>query len=677
MPLRLLQLADFLSIRRLHGRFASFDVRSLRSATIMARTMLQPFNRMENLTRPDNAPPDFRSPMVTLADVADFARRRFLIIALVCLAMWGLALLYLITAVPTFTAEADLAIESKGSLGDAASVSTTVESQIGIIKSESTARAVIRKLDLAKDPEFIGRKGGVRSKIRSIVRLLGWRKPETEATAEQYALESFKRKLSVKRLGLTYIVDISFDSVEPERAALILNAVVETYIAHQMDAKYKSTLRDETWIKDQLNELSSQASAAQEALRDYYSKRDVAGSANNVEGVARSQSTPQMQGELRELIAAAETSTSAVDNFRRLLRQMEATRQQSLPAFEARLVTEVLPPLTASWPKGRIVLGISTVAGVLLGIAIGMLRDQLDRGIRAGGGGWTELQIARIALVPRVKCGGLCRKLITVLFGLAQKLRMKSVSLGRLVTSKCGLSNSIATDHPRRNIVRTESPIWTITDVPQSRFTESFVEIKLGIDTMSRSGKRNQVIGITSTQPNEGKSTVAAALALLTAHAEARVILVDCNLRNRSLSAALAPAAVFGILDVMTGTTSVSEATWTDSISQLAFLPVGNNPRPIYASAVLASEKLDKLFQTLREGYEYVIVDLPAMTPFADVRAAAHLLDSVILVVESRRASIGVVERALNVCSDINEIILGVALNKVDMKFLKRYEPRS
>jgi len=209
-----------------------------------------------------------------------------------------------------------------------------------------------------------------------------------------------------------------------------------------------------------------------------------------------------------------------------------------------------------------------------------------------------------------------------------------------------------------------ESPIWTITDAPQSPFTESLLEIKLAIDSMTRSGKRLQVIGITSTRPKEGKSTIAAALALLIAHTEARVVLLDCNLRNRSLSAALAPAAAFGILDVMTGAASVSETTWTDSISQLAFLPVGSNSRPIYASDVLTSEKLDKLFQTLREAYEYVVVDLPAVTPFADFRAAARLLDSFILVVEWGRTNIGVVERALEVCSDIDEIMLGVTLNK-------------
>jgi capsular exopolysaccharide synthesis family protein len=633
--------------------------------------MLQTSNRTDGSIHQDTLPPELRSPIVSLADIMAFIRRRLRILLLTCLTAWGVALLYLVVAAPTFTAEADLVIELRAPQGDAASVSTIVESQIGILKSESVARAVIRKLDLLEDPEFVGRNGVVRSTLRSIGRMLGWNKEETESSVMQRALDSFQRKLSAKRTGLTYIVGTSFESIDPQRAAQILNTVVETYIAQQMEAKYNSTLRDETWIKRRLSELSTQASAAQKALEDYYKNRNASADSANT---------------LDQLLAAAESSASTYDDFRHMLRRMEATRQQSLPVFEARLITEASPPSKASSPKRGKVLGISTIAGVLLGIAIGILRDVSDHGIRTGGQLCKELQLACIAVVPMVGSDGIWRKMTTFFSSLAQKLPAKSARLEAPLTSmrngpasipmpsadgerisKRALSDPTSTDRPRsRNIVRTESPIWTIIDAPQSPFTESFLEIKLAIDTMNRNGKRNQVIGITSTQPNEGKSTIAAALALLIAHTGARAILLDCNLRNRSLSAALAPSAASGILDVMTGAISVSATTWSDSLSQMAFLPAGNSSRPIYASDVLASPRLNKLFQALRESYEYVIVDLPATTPFADVRAAAHLVDSFILVIESGRTNIDVIERANKLCSDIDEIMLGVTLNKAE-----------
>lgn len=627
-------------------------------------------------------PPELRLPIVSLADVIPFVRRHSRLMLLTCLTAWGIALLYLSVAVPTFTAAADLVVETKATQGDPASISTVVESQIGILRSEGVARAVIRKLDLLKDPEFVGRSGGVRSMLLG---MLGWNTAETEAAVMQRAVESFQRKLSAKRVGVTYIVGLTFDSTEPQRAAQILNTVAEAYIALQMNAKYNSALRDETWIKGRMSELGTQASAAQKALEDYYkNKNNTADTANTID----------------QLVAAEESAASAYDNFRHLLRRMEATRQQSAPVFEASLTSEASPPLRPSSPKSRIVLGISTVAGVFLGIAIGLLRDMSDKGIRTGGEFCKDLQLACIAVVPMVGSDGIWGKMATFVpmvrfdsirgkmtaffSGLAQKLPGKAAGLKVLAAStrngpmsiplppadderisRRAPSNATSTDRPRsRNIVRTESPIWTIVDTPESPFTEAFLEIKLAIDTMSRNGKRNQVIGITSTQPNEGKSTVAAALALLIAQTGARAILLDCNLRNRSLSAALAPGAACGIFDVMNGAVSVSATTWSDPSSQLAFLPAGNSSRPVYASDVLASPRLDKLFQALRDAYEYVIVDLPAVTPFTDVRAAAHLVDSFILVVESGRMNIDVVERALKVCSDIDEIMLGVALNK-------------
>jgi len=268
------------------------------------------------------------------------------------LATLGIAIIYLITAAPKFTANAELIINSRTTAWDTAAVATIVESQIEIIKSESIASAVIEKLALADDPEFATGQGS-----GMISRLLGWSRPEAKGSTARYAVESFERKLSAKRVGSTYLVELTFESRDPDRAAQILNAVAEKYITHQMS---NAGLQDDAWVKDRLNELSTQASAAQKALEDY---------SRNGKGTADSAAT------IDKLAAAAEASKSAYDNFRHVLRRMEATRQQSSPVFEASLLSGASPPLRASWPKARIVLGTAIVLGGLLGIAIGILLD--------------------------------------------------------------------------------------------------------------------------------------------------------------------------------------------------------------------------------------------------------------------------------------------------------------
>ncbi|TWB67350.1 Wzz/FepE/Etk N-terminal domain-containing protein [Bradyrhizobium sacchari] len=314
-------------------------------------------NRTDNWVNRDNMPPDFRpAPTMSLVEVLAFIRRHLSIISLATLATLVIAIIYLITATPTYTAKAELVVDSRAV--DPTSVSTIVESQIKIITSESIANAVIEKLGLAQDPEFEASQASpLHSMTSSISRLLGWSKPETKAHAARYIVESFQRKLLAKRLGPTYLVEITFDSRDPDRAAQILNAVAEKYITRQMDY---AGLRDDSWIKDRLNELSTQALAAQKALEDFSrNRKDTADSAATIDRLA----------------AAAESSKSAYDNFRHVLRKMEATRQQSLPVFEASLITGASPPLRASSPKARVVLGAAIVAGALLGIAIGILRE--------------------------------------------------------------------------------------------------------------------------------------------------------------------------------------------------------------------------------------------------------------------------------------------------------------
>ena len=149
--------------------------------------------------------------------------------------------------------------------------------------------------------------------------------------------------------------------------------------------------------------------------------------------------------------------------------------------------------------------------------------------------------------------------------------------------------------------------------------------------------------------------------------------MLDCDLRSPSLSSTLAPDAPLGILDVTSGRAKLDDATWVDPATGLHFLPATNGSRLAFSTEVLASEEMARLFTALRETYEYVIVDLSPLAPFVDVRAAEHLMDSLILVVEWGRTSIDVVKKSLDVAGDIHGSLIGVALNKADVNELKRY----
>ena len=214
---------------------------------------------------------------------------------------------------------------------------------------------------------------------------------------------------------------------------------------------------------------------------------------------------------------------------------------------------------------------------------------------------------------------------------------------------------------------------WAATTMPLSRFAESIRSVKLAID-LNPTKTSNKIVGITSALPNEGKSTIAASLAQLIAHAGKRVIIVDCDLRNPTLSANLAPNAGAGIIDVLSGARSLEETVWRDPKTNLAFLPVAKRTQIFHTSEILSAEQTRKLFDKLRATYDYVIVDLPPLAPIVDVRATTPLIDCFILVVEWGRTRTDVVQHALHTAPNVYEALVGAVLNKTDMKAMKRYD---
>ena len=136
----------------------------------------------------------------------------------------------------------------------------TVESQVEILKSDSLALAVIKKLNLTQDPEFVGSSGGLLGTLFQFVTgLLASNGPSSEFELTRRAVTVFQSRLNVRRIGLTYIIAISFRSLESDRAAQIANAVADAYVDDQLDAKYQSALRAGNWLQQRLQDLRAQA----------------------------------------------------------------------------------------------------------------------------------------------------------------------------------------------------------------------------------------------------------------------------------------------------------------------------------------------------------------------------------------------------------------------------------
>ena len=100
----------------------------------------------------------------------------------------------------------------------------------------------------------------------SLFDLFGSNAPSSEFALTRHAVEVFQNRLSIRRIGLTYVIQISFRSYSPDRAAQIANAVADAYIDDQLESKYQAARRAGVWLQQRLRELRDQASTAERAV---------------------------------------------------------------------------------------------------------------------------------------------------------------------------------------------------------------------------------------------------------------------------------------------------------------------------------------------------------------------------------------------------------------------------
>jgi succinoglycan biosynthesis transport protein ExoP len=709
--------------------------------------------------------------------------RQFFVIIVFALIGTMCGIIYLWITPPIYTAQAEILfdrtnrpiVQKQSIFEDAPFDLGFFESQIKILQSEGIALAVIKKLDLMKDPEFVGSGEGLFGSIADYFsRFFLPEFPRSESELEQQAVRVFLQKIEAKRIGATFFIGISFRSNNPNRAAQIANAIADAYVADQMESKYEAARRANEWLRGRLEDLRRQASADEQAVNSYKSDNKIVSAGATLIGeqtltelnsalvsaraktsealarldrieavlrmgspdapldatvsdalsspiittlrqeylalvnteaeysarygknhesvinlrnkirdtltsisselrrlaetsksefliakkrqddserelastVSQSQATNRAQVTLRDLESAAQSSRS----LHNLLEQrfLESTQQQSSLFNEVRVLEPATVANQKKSPKTIMILALSVFGGMILGGSLGLLREVLDRVFRTGKQVEEILHAPCVAVVPLEK----------------EDPKRKRISSDR---------ESQAMPIGARSIAHHSTVLTTVPNSPLSCFAEAIRSIKLTAD-LNGKNKSGATVGITSSLPNEGKSTIAVALAQVVAQVGRRVIVVDGDLRNPSLSRTLAPTATTGIIEVLSGECSICEAIWTDPATKMAFLPAVINAKLIDTSEILSSALTEKLFSQLRQSYDYVVIDLPPIIPVVDVRATAHLMDFYFFVVEWGRTKIDVVQHALNTADGVYDKLAGVVLNKTNMDDLGRYD---
>ncbi|MET0904933.1 MAG: CpsD/CapB family tyrosine-protein kinase, partial [Tardiphaga sp.] len=177
-----------------------------------------------------------------------------------------------------------------------------------------------------------------------------------------------------------------------------------------------------------------------------------------------------------------------------------------------------------------------------------------------------------------------------------------------------------------------------------------------------------------SALPGEGKTTVAAAFASFVAKNGARTLLIDADLRNPSMTRTLGYNGHPGILNLVADKSDFDELVINDANLKFDFLPSATQIKPTNSADVLNSATMKDTLKAARSRYDYVLVDLPPILPVVDVKAAAHLFDAFVLVVEWGSTATDEIVRAVNTSPIVRERLLGTVLNKADEAIMRRFE---
>lgn len=173
-----------------------------------------------------------------------------------------------------------------------------------------------------------------------------------------------------------------------------------------------------------------------------------------------------------------------------------------------------------------------------------------------------------------------------------------------------------------------------------------------------------RVIGVTSSIPNEGKSTTSYALAQALANGGQSVLLIDCDLHRRSLANMIGVHAQAGIYGVLSGQVAIEDAAVSTPTKGLYFLDCEPHiPNPV---DILSSRRFKNFIAQMREKYTYVVVDTPPLTAFVDGAVISQNVDGMLLVVRQDQTKRDEVLGAYDQLKKADANIIGCVLTFAD-----------
>jgi uncharacterized protein involved in exopolysaccharide biosynthesis len=306
-----------------------------------------------------------------------------------------LGVFYVITATPIFTAKVQVLIESRlpqtfreyASESIATLDTPAVESQVAIIMSERIAEKVVRKGGFVAEPPKEPSSLSVNpvNWIRNL--LASQHKIEIETADEQRsrvreAMERLWGGMSVNRLGLSHVIEISYSSPNRDRAAEIANSIADAYIEDQLETRAESARQGSIWLEARIDTLRRQMNEAALRVKEFKARRDyrvptAGGGQPNQPAGGPDATADDAPTTVEDLESQATTYRKIYESY--LQAYTESVQTQSYPVTNTRIITRATRPSGRSWPRSTKVMGIAIVLGCMVGVGLTLLHYSFRR----------------------------------------------------------------------------------------------------------------------------------------------------------------------------------------------------------------------------------------------------------------------------------------------------------
>ena len=490
------------------------------------------------------------------------------------------------------------------------------------------------------------------------------RKDARPLTGQQRA-EALLKRIAIKPLPNTQLVEINVEDINPQLAAKIANLWAETYISYVLDTKFDATQYASGWLQEKIKEAKKNLEGSELELQKYRKEKSIldTGSEKDDPAVLNEllkrraeieieisekseyfkEKHPEIIGLKSELGSVNKKINSETDSeifmkdkaiqYNILKREVESNKEiyeslleriretevtGELKTTNIRIIDKAPVPLKPHRPRKKFNLIIAFLIGICASSGLAFILESLDQTLKNPEDIKNHLKLASLA----------------------------SIAL------------------PREAEDKNAKPELISSERPNSTISESYRSLRTSIMFTSVEHKRKTIL-FTSSGPQEGKTTTAINLAIVMAQAGEKVLLLDGDLRQPRVEKIFNFSIEHGITEVLAKDEKLSSVIHKTDIKNLDLIACGAiPPNP---SELLGSRKMRNLLKELETRYDRIIIDAPPTLAVTDPVVLAQMVDGTVLVVRAGETNRNAVLKAKEIIQAVKgSSLIGAVLAMVE-----------